>query len=774
MGRCLNCFVIAMVLGLVLVSTGTAMTWHQGSYNDSDWSTGYAPLGFNDTVTTETPAGHSTYYFRNLFYLPSTSDPAMAALRELSYLDSTDEREMTELRITVTTSAGVIVMFHSQEAGRSAWLPPGDLPYDFTAEPTTSVETQTFDLTDILFACDNGIGSNYRSVTVEVHQPENADSLWFDAMLEAKISGSWEPVIEDGSRWSYWPEPSAPPATREPVIDTIYHPLAGLPELLSPGDHFQTIVDNTLSIDDSIFLVSSPESTRLISDPATGAPDEKGQTILLNLPEDIAPGTYTLQIVSSNPFPLPGEPLQNVYEARAAVGVLPAEDTEITLIHISDSHVPYRGSYNPDNTAELQQIWDELPDLLPDVVIHTGDGYNEGNFRDQAEQFRNMLDSCSVPVVYVSGNHELGEWCGDGSSREHYWDFFGWPRLDPRRDDHLTSKYRDFIVDVGDLSLVGIETWVSYTDYWRQWYISSSISYAQAQWMVSAAADRPDQTLVACYHHDFDGTLESQLLADRYQYGLSGHTHRDDEYTFGPVTTCLKVAATYGSSQPMRRLQFSNGELVGNELLRSNPVDIMVDPPMDQFAKRRTVTIRNKHNGPLKGHKAKIPMIPGLDYTVLGTADTRKLGQWDGNDRTWVWLSNDLETFEQREIDILPAATEQPDCHVVFDVVSPVFRAGEHNSIGASLINYGQSNMVQPYIAMEVSGLFFFWPDWSETPSVQRMFLNRDQVMPVEVLSLTWPTELALYGETVTFWGVIIDDGSGELISPITQTEMIY
>ncbi len=78
---------------LLLLSPTRAMDWHQGSYDDDEWSTGFAPLGFDGPgVSTVIESGRPTYYFRKLFYLPSTSDP-----------------RISELRIIVETGEGVIV-----------------------------------------------------------------------------------------------------------------------------------------------------------------------------------------------------------------------------------------------------------------------------------------------------------------------------------------------------------------------------------------------------------------------------------------------------------------------------------------------------------------------------------------------------------------------------------------------------------------------------------------------------------------------------------------
>ncbi|HPQ41248.1 MAG TPA: hypothetical protein PLV45_12825, partial [bacterium] len=195
------------------------MDWRQGAYDAADWPAGYAPLGFDDpSLQTVIDPGRPAYYFRKLFFLPSTYDPSIS-----------------RLRMTVHTGDGVIMSFHGREAGRSSWLPPGDLPYEYTGTFTDPAGQQTVELTDILFQCENSIGSNWRTVTVEVHRSVPGDAFRFDAVMEAYIEGSWQSIIPEGSQWTYCPDSAVPAATAEPVIHCLRYPLAGMPAVTEPG-----------------------------------------------------------------------------------------------------------------------------------------------------------------------------------------------------------------------------------------------------------------------------------------------------------------------------------------------------------------------------------------------------------------------------------------------------------------------------------------------------------------------------------------------------------
>ncbi|MCD4655894.1 metallophosphoesterase [bacterium] len=742
MFRCLSLFLCIMIL---MCSAASAMDWTQGSYDDSDWSAGDAPFG------------RPTYYFRKLFFLPSTYDPVM-----------------TELRIKVLTGEGVVVSFHGSEAGRSAWLPTGDLPYSLTGTFTDPAGEQEFDLTEILFRCENSIGSNWRSMTLELHRTDPASSLEIDAIISAKINGIWEDIDPAGSRWLWQTEIGKPTSTIEPIVNAIRYPLPGLPAVTSPGERIHVILDKSIDIETATFILTNFSNTVLLRNPEMGPPDAQGNMVFFDIPGNCLPGTYTFNVFSPDITGLPGAPAQTLQSSPASISILPAADTSISIVHISDSHIPFRNWYYPNNTESLERIWSALPELQPDLVIHTGDGYDEGNGRDQAELFRSMLDSCYSPVIYVGGNHELGEWCGDGSSRKNYWDFFGWPRLDPRRMDHMTSRTRDFVIDIGDVSFVCVETWDTYTDFWIPWYPIRSITVDQAQWMIQVAEERSGQTLVCCYHHDFNGSIEPEILPwFNYDIGISGHTHQDEEYNVGPVKF-YKVGSTYQAARPIRWFHFENGVMEGGDLLMADPLEITMFPELDIPARSRVITIRNNEFSMIPGHKIQVPMMPGIEYAISGDGISELIGQWDGADRTWVWVSHDLAPREEVLLEVFPAESAPPCCQILFETEKQIFLAGENNVIKAFLINTCQANIVQPYIALEAGGMYFFWPEWGQTPFVEHVFMNAGDIIERTIMELIWPEELALFGEMVTFWGVIIDDDTGEIVSPLAQMEFIY
>jgi hypothetical protein len=751
------CFLVVSILcaGVFPVAID-AVTWHQGSYNTGDWPEGFAPLGFGTAgVRTAIPAHRPAYYFRNLFYLPSTVEPAM-----------------TELVITVLTGEGVIVHFNGVEAGRSPWLPQGELDYETLSSHTDPSGVQTFDLTGVLSACENSIGENWRPVTVELHRMNPDAPLLFDAFVSAEREGFWERIVQENEEWLWNSGIGKPETHADRPVGGIRYPLTGMPALISPGNRFHILTDTDVDPVKSVFVLSGTRNSVLLEDRVIGSLTDRGREIFFDLPSGCVPGAYTLFVFNPSGDGTPAG--QSWWHAPQSVAVLPAMESSLSIVHITDSHLPYRGWFYPDTTEPLDRIWSGLPSLQPDLVIHTGDGYNEGNFRDQAALFQTFLDSCPSAVAYVGGNHELGEWCGDGGSREHYWDLFGWPQLDPRVSGHWSRSTRDFVIDAGPVSLVCVETWTSYTSFWDAWYPWRSLTYDQIDWMRTVSNERPDQYLVACYHHDFSGQLEYEVMPIfGYSMGLSGHTHTEEEYSLGPIQF-YKTGSTYQASRPLRWFHFKNGSPRGGNLLIPNPVDIQSMPADTVPAVERTVTVRNHEFSDIPGHRTWIPMVQGNRYTVSGTGEFNLLGQWSGGGVDWVCVEQDLESRALMTFQVHPEQDPGTfDNYIVFECDDALFRAGETTRVKAILLNEGAGKLVTVYIAFEAGGMYFFWPGWTAAPEGQTLYLSENLPVELPILEVIWP-DLPVLGETVTFYAVILDNRTGESLSPVAGIDLFY
>ncbi len=756
----LFCFYIYIIVSALCCSVAVeAISWHQGSYNTDAWHQGRAPLGFDSSlIQTEIPAGRHVYYFRKLFYVPATRDP---------------ETDITALRLTVLTDETVIVHFNGVEAGQTGHkrsrLSADDDAFIYGSKTENA---QVFDLTDILFDCQNSLGQNWRPVTVELHRDNPEDSMVFDAFVSAKALDSWNIIVPENSQWQWYPEPGNPPVFAGQPISGILYPLSGMPVLTAPGSTFPVIIAPEVNPENTVFILSGNRSTILLNNPVSDKQTELGRKLEFSISSDCVPDTYTLSAFGFTENGAPED--QPVWSSARSVGILPALGTSLSVVHITDSHLPYRGLYYPDTVTPLQRIWDALPSLQPDLVIHTGDGYNEGNFRDQATLFHQFLQNCHSPVAFVGGNHELGEWCADGGSREHYWDFLGWQTLDPRRDDHVGKYTRDFVVDAGPVSFVCIETWTSYSSFWYEWYPWRSLTHNQINWMRDIAEQRPDQYLVACYHYDFNGTLESEIMPMfNYDMGLFGHIHRPDEYSVGPITF-YSVGSTYQASRPLRWFHFKSGQPRGGNLLMPNPIEINSSPALESPAANRTITIKNHEFTDIPGFKTWVPMAPGNQYAVSSDDAVTLIGQWQGHGADWLCVEHDLESRSTVTMDIHPNnSNETHDQHIMFHVEHALFRSGRNNTITATLLNNGSGALVDVYIALEADGIFFFRPGWSKKPAFQTLYIGPGQTLDLPVLEVTWP-ELPVYGESVTFWGVALDHETGDLVTPIATYRLIY
>jgi hypothetical protein len=752
-------YICIIVCAMFCSVTADAISWHQGSYNTDAWHQGRAPLGFDsDSVRTDIPAGRQVYYFRKLFYVPATRHP---------------DTDITALRLTVLTEETVIVHFNGVQAGRTGRLNSyPSIDDDAFVYVSTTPHAQVFDLTDILFDCQNSLGQNWRPVTVELHRDNPGAPMVWDAFVSAETQGTWDIIVPEKSQWQWYPETGEPPVFDEQPVSGILYPLTGMPVLTAPGGTLPVIIAPEVNPDSAVFVLSGNRNTYLLRHPVSDEHTGRGRKLVFNVSSDCVPDTYTLSAFGFSENGAPDD--QSVWSSAQSVGILPSLDTSLSVIHITDSHLPYRGLNYPDTVTPLQRIWDALLSLQPDLVVYTGDGYNEGNFRDQAALFHQFLQACHSPVAFVGGNHELGEWCGSGTSRQHYWDFFGWQHLDPRRDDHWGVHTRDFVVDAGPVSFVCVETWTSYTSFWNTWYPWRSLTYSQINWMRDVAEQRPDTHLVACYHYDFSGTLETEVMPMfGYNKGLSGHIHTATEYSLGPINY-YTVGSTYQASRPLRWFHFQNGQPRGGNLLMPNPIEITCSPPRDVPATNRTITIKNHEFTNIPGFKTWVPMAPGNQYAVSSDDAVTLIGQWQGHGADWVCVEHDLEARSHVAVDIHPDnPNETHDQHIMFHVEHALFRSGQSNTISAALLNNGTGTLLDVYIALETDGVFFFRPGWSKSPAFQTLYIGAGQTLDLPVLEVTWP-ELPVYGETVTFWGIALDHETGELVTPIATYRLFY
>jgi len=74
--------------------------------------------------------------------------------------------------------------------------------------------------------------------------------------------------------------------------------------------------------------------------------------------------------------------------------------------------------------------------------------------------------------------------------------------------------------------------------------------------------------------------------------------------------------------------------------------------------------------------------------------------------------------------------------------------------------NYGPERQIQEFVALEVVGLFWFWPSWSETVDYVETTMGEEESCINTILTFTWPeVEGTLDG--VRFWSAVLDADLG-------------
>jgi predicted phosphodiesterase len=722
----------------------SALEWSDESFPVSAWPKGPGPLGFGSpNARTTLPAGHYSYYFRTLFFLPSS-----------------EETPLDQLKITIHCSEGVIVTIHNTETGRSASLPPGDLPYNQAASFYDEDGLQEFDFTWLLSACENGLRDNFRTVAVEIHRVDPAAA---EFLFDAEITGidgitSYQ-LLPLQSSWSYFDQLSAPGTIPVKYLDKILFPMTGMPAIKAPGGDLLARCTSTVDPLRTRFLLAGANAAYMLEPISYERLVSGDLNITSRLPGDAVPGTYDLAILDENGI---------ADRAYRAVAVLPALDGNLSAIHMTDSHLPWRGWWSPDNTGLLLDALAGIDAMGADIVIHTGDIYNESNALDQAEMAHHLLENVDFPVLYVTGNHELGEWCGDGSSRIHSWELFGWPRLNPERDDHYAERTRDYTVDIGPLSFIFLESWVNYTDYWRNYYHTVSFLYEQLQWLQNEALVRQNQSeLVLCYHEDFDDELWGLLPGLGVDLALSGHTHTASEETDSGVLY-LKTGATYSDPRPLRWLRFENGTLTQYPILAANAIEASLPGYVPGQSYELAIQVENHDYRDLYGLKKWLLMAPDARYAIEGG---EKIGEWPAIGGKWVGIEYEIGGFSSKTIEVRPDAG-LPNLSFYLTASRPVCYAGEEFRLSANLVERHYEHPVSVYVALEIDGIFFFWPGWSAAPEDLTFTLPAGEYHDIEILDFTWP-DSTLMGMVMRFYGILVDPGSGLPLTPMSQLEVI-
>jgi 3',5'-cyclic AMP phosphodiesterase CpdA len=81
--------------------------------------------------------------------------------------------------------------------------------------------------------------------------------------------------------------------------------------------------------------------------------------------------------------------------------------TPITIVQVSDTHLSETHAYFIDN---FRVFADDMAELKPDLIVHTGDVSFNGPARPEDFAFASeQLRALGVPMLVLAGNHDIGE-----------------------------------------------------------------------------------------------------------------------------------------------------------------------------------------------------------------------------------------------------------------------------------------------------------------------------------------------------------------------------
>ena len=160
---------------------GTA--WQAVDFDDSEWSSGAAELGFGDgDETTELQRGHITYYFRQSFMV-------------------TDAESIEGLRLRIVRDDGAVVYVNGSEVYRNN-MPDGTIESTTTASSAAGGEAESIDFVAEVPATDLVTGLNV--LAVEIHQSSSSSSdVSFNLELAVTDAPGANDLIAAGSSWRY-------------------------------------------------------------------------------------------------------------------------------------------------------------------------------------------------------------------------------------------------------------------------------------------------------------------------------------------------------------------------------------------------------------------------------------------------------------------------------------------------------------------------------------------------------------------------------------------
>lgn len=317
-----------------------------------------------------------------------------------------------------------------------------------------------------------------------------------------------------------------------------------------------------------------------------------------------------------------------------AVKILPTRKTNYYFVHLTDLHLPNRlyypnNGFDTDSTEvmDFRAVIEDVNLINPEFVLLTGDLLNEGELEGLAGQYwygwtQRLLELFEVPVFVLSGNHDIGGWDStpgtQGSSRRHWWRYFGWPWLN-NSNSNWDYHTQDYSFEYNGIQYIGLETYINYDD-WRYYiYGNTSLIDSQILWLQNEIANSNAQSRVLFYHYDFD----DQIFLDDLNVDLAlwGHTHSDagdiDEYPYN-----LSTQSVCGN-RAFRVIRVADDSFSPQYTIQAGDSGYSLysyfEPSNNAVADSVTCVIVNNYNMAFDNSLIKFNMPPGNDnYTVYG------------------------------------------------------------------------------------------------------------------------------------------------------------
>lgn len=188
---------------------------------------------------------------------------------------------------------------------------------------------------------------------------------------------------------------------------------------------------------------------------------------------------------------------------------LPAGFNHFRIVQISDIHL---GSFSKNNRL-LKTISQRISDLKPDIIMFTGDMFN--NFSSESAGWEDEIREIGkiAPVYSILGNHDYGDYSNWKRIEEKSANFEGIVEFHGRTGFNLLKNRHETIVRGKDtIYIAGVENW-------------GHPPFPQYARLGEAFNGIPDNAFTVLLSHDpahWDSKISKM---DNVALTLSGHTH---------------------------------------------------------------------------------------------------------------------------------------------------------------------------------------------------------------------------------------------------------